>query len=82
MASKAVSHFEKLFSQIQDEDPTSLQHVLDSQIKLISATKREYMDRPLMVAELHVVVKALSKGKVLGPDGIPLEFFPAIMGHH
>lgn len=40
MAKEVVSHFEKLFSQVQNEDPTSLKQALDSQIKTIRKSQR------------------------------------------
>lgn len=75
MAKEAVAHFEKLFSHVQEENPPALQQVLDSQMKSIDAAEQELMEKTSTLSELHVATKALSKGKVPGPDGIPLEFF-------
>lgn len=75
MAVEVVLHFEKLFSQVQEEDSDALQQVLNSQIKTINVVEREIMETPLTLQKLHEATKALSKGKVFGPDGIPLEFF-------
>lgn len=59
MASEAVSHFEKLFSQVQDEDPASLEQVLDSQLKSKSVAERQEMEKPLTLSELHTATKAV-----------------------
>lgn len=75
MAKEAILHFEKLSSQVQREDLASLQEVLDSQIMAINVTKREEMEKPLILSEIHTTTKAMSKGKVPNLDGISLEFF-------
>ena len=42
---------------------------------LVSSSMNRDLLKPIMLEELEKVVFSMKKGKALGPDGFPIEFF-------
>ena len=49
--------------------------ILDCIPQLVSSSMNKDMLRPILLEELEKVVFRMKKGKALGPDGFPIEFF-------
>ena len=49
--------------------------ILDCIPQLVSNSMNRDLLRPIMLEELEKVVFGMKKGKALGPDGFPIEFF-------
>lgn len=72
---EAIRYFSHLFSK---EEPGALVEntsILDCIPKLVSNNMNRNMLKPIVLEELEKVVFGMKKGKALGPDGFPIEFF-------
>lgn len=53
----------------------AMEEVLATQTEHISGKDYTTLEKDITLEELHEVAKQLAKNKVLGQDGIPMEFF-------
>lgn len=72
------SHFVSLLGTEVLPDEDALHEVLEAQTNIIPPDDAAAMEQPISLEELHVAAKALAKQKVLGKDGLPMEFFLAL----
>lgn len=57
---------------LNEED---IQEVLEAQTTRISDVEREAMEKEITLEELHCVAEQLSRNKMPGRDGLPVEFY-------
>ena len=72
---EAISYFSNLFSKKDLDARAEERVILDCIPHLVSAEMNEALLRPILLSKVEKVVFNMKKGKALGPDGFPIEFF-------
>ncbi len=72
---EATSYFSQLFSKEEPISMVETRAILDCISHLVSSSMNRDLLKPIMLEELEKVVFGMMKGKALGPDGFPIEFF-------
>lgn len=71
-------HFVQLVGTTAALSETALLELLEAQIVKISQEAFDRMETRITLEEMHSVVEAMLKNKILGQDGTPIEFFLAL----
>jgi hypothetical protein len=69
----ATVFYKKLFGPVLDSGVRLNDNIWDESEKLDEAG-REYLNSPFTEEEIHQVIDQMERNKVVGPDGIPVEF--------
>ncbi|GBG78001.1 hypothetical protein CBR_g25934 [Chara braunii] len=63
-----------------DTDMSTFANLWDNLQAKLPDHMRQQLDRPLSEEELRHTIKAIARGKALGDDGLPIEFYEACWG--
>ena len=73
--SEAIQYFESLFREASQGDLIEEAQVLSCIPSLVSLEMKEHLMNAISLEELERTIFQMKKGKALGLDGFPIEFF-------